>query len=177
MSENLAEKQVLIDEIHKISQDALSMIALQYRGMKSNELNSFRKEARELNVYSRVVKNTLARRAFEGTPYESCSDAMDGPNILLFAIEEPNSAAKLVTKLIQDKQTVEIKVLSLSGSGKLDVSQLKAVANLPNKEQALCMLLSCLQGPVRQVATQMSDVAGRLARVLQAVSEQKQSAV
>ena len=177
MSTNLAEKQVLIDEIHQINQDAPSMIALQYRGMKSNELNLFRKEARELNVFTRVVKNTLARRAFKDTPYEPCSDAMDGPNILLFALEEPNAAAKLVSKLIQDKKDINVQVLSVSGSGKLDISQLKTVANLPNKEQALCMLLSCLQGPVRQVATQMSDVAGRLARVLQAVSEQKQSAV
>ena len=86
MSAHLAEKQVLIDEIHQVSQDAPSMIALQYRGMKSNELNLFRKEARELNVFTRVVKNTLARRAFKNTPYESCSDAMDGPNILLFAL-------------------------------------------------------------------------------------------
>ncbi|HJN37193.1 MAG TPA: 50S ribosomal protein L10 [Gammaproteobacteria bacterium] len=176
MSVNLSEKKTVVDEINGVSQEAPCFIAMQYRGMTSNDLNNFRKEARESGVLSKVVKNTLARRALKGTPFEACSDALDGPNILLFSLNEPNSAAKLAVKYLNDNKAAKLQVLSLSGSGKLDHKQLKSVANMPNREQALSMLLSCLQGPVRQVATSLSDVAGRLARVVQAVSEQKQSA-
>jgi large subunit ribosomal protein L10 len=171
MSVNLSEKQSVIEEINEICQDSPCFIAMQYRGMSSNDLNNFRKDARDSGVVSRVVKNTLTRRALQGTPFEGCSDALTGPNILLFSLNEPNSAAKLAIKYLGNNKAVKMQVLSLSGSGKLDLKQLKSVANMPNREEALSMLLCCLQGPVRQVATQLSDVAGRLARVLQAVSE------
>jgi large subunit ribosomal protein L10 len=138
-------------------------------------MTALRKEARENKVTLRVVRNTLAKRAFEGTEYECVTDALVGPSLFGFSMEDPGAAARLFKDFAKTNDKFEVKVLAVSGQ-MLGADQLDVLAKLPTREEALAMLMSVMKAPVTKLARTMNEVPGKLVRTLAAVREQKEQA-
>lgn len=105
MSLNLAEKQAVVTEVAKVAASAHSAIAAEYRGLSVAQITNLRVKARETGVYLRVVKNTLARRAVQGTEFECLQSSLVGPLILAFSQQDPGAAARLFKEFLKEKPT------------------------------------------------------------------------
>jgi large subunit ribosomal protein L10 len=126
-------------------------------------------------VYLRVVRNTLAKRAFEGTDYECVNDTLAGPSLFGFSLEDPGAAARLFKDFAKENDKFEVKALSISGT-LMGADQLDVLAKLPTRDQALSMLMSVMKAPVTKLAQTMNEVPGKLVRTLAAVRDQKEQA-
>ena len=129
--------------------------------------------AREAGVEVRVIRNTLAKRAFEGTEFECLNDALLGPNIIAFSIEDPGAGARVFKAFAKENDAFEIRALSVGGQ-LLPAEQIDALATLPTRDQALSMLMSVMLAPVTKLARTFNDVPGQITRVVSAVADQKQ---
>ena len=91
----LEEKQAIVAEVHDVAGSALSAVVADYRGVSVDDMTTLRKSARDAGVQVKVVRNTLARRAFEGTELECLKDEILGPNIYAFSMEDPGAGARV----------------------------------------------------------------------------------
>ena len=171
MALRLEDKKAFVAEVNEVAGSALSAIAAEYRGLTVEEMTALRKDAREQGVYLRVVKNTLARRAFQGTDYECMNDSLKGPLILAFSKEDPGAAARLVKGFAKEHDALKAVSLSIGGQ-LLPPSELGTLADLPNLDQARAMLLGCLQAPLSQLVRTIAEPQAMLARTLGARGEQ-----
>tara|TARA_B100000530_G_scaffold273168_1_gene185879 strand:+ start:313 stop:834 length:522 start_codon:yes stop_codon:yes gene_type:complete len=169
----LKEKQAIVAEVNETANKALSAVMADYRGVSVDEMTSLRQQARDAGVHVKVIRNTLAKRAFEGTEFECLNEALLGPNILAFSIEDPGACARVFKDFAKDNESFEIKALSVGGK-MLPPEQIDVLAKLPSREQALAMLLSVMQAPITKLARTLNDVPGRVTRVVAAVRDQKQ---
>ncbi|KGE02530.1 50S ribosomal protein L10 [Pseudohaliea rubra] len=171
----LEDKKAIVAEVNETATNALSLVIADARGVSVDGMTALRKEARENQVTLRVVRNTLAKRAFEGTEYECVADALVGPSLFGFSMEDPGAAARLFKEFAKTNDKFEVKVLAVSGQ-MLGAEQLDVLAKLPTREEALSMLMSVMQAPVAKLARTMNEVPGKLVRTLAAVREQKEQA-
>ncbi len=169
----LKEKQAIVAEVNKTASKAISAVMADYRGVSVDDMTALRKTAREAGVQVRVIRNTLARRAFEGTEFECLNEALLGPNILAFSIEDPGAGARLFKDFAKENEEFEIKALSVGGK-LLPVEQIDALAKLPTRDQAISLLMAVMQAPVTKLAMTLNDIPGRVTRVVIAVRDQKQ---
>jgi large subunit ribosomal protein L10 len=121
------------------------------------------------------VKNTLARRAVNGTDYECLQDTLTGPLLLAFSQEDPGAAARVLKDFAKENDKLVIKALSVSGQ-LLAASEIDRLASLPTKEQAISMLMSVMQAPIAKLARTLNEVPGKLVRTVAAVRDAKQAA-
>jgi large subunit ribosomal protein L10 len=122
-----------------------------------------------------VIRNTLAKRAFEGTEYECMNEVMLGPNILAFSLEDPGAGARVFKDFAKENADFEIKALSVGGK-LLPADQIDALAKLPTRDEAIAMLMAVMQAPITKLARTLNDVPGKVTRVVAAVRDQKQEA-
>jgi len=169
----LKEKQAIVAEVNETASKALSAVMADYRGVSVDDMTTLRKTARESGVQVRVIRNTLAKRAFEGTEFECMNEAMLGPNILAFSLEDPGAGARLFKDFAKENDDFEIKALSVGGK-LLPAEQIDALAKLPTREEALALLMAVMQAPITKLVRTMNDVPGRVTRVVAAVRDQKQ---
>jgi large subunit ribosomal protein L10 len=153
------KKEVVADVIANVAK-AQTMVLAEYRGTTVAELTKLRSDARAKGVYMRVLKNTLARRAVVGTPFEVAADKMVGPLIYSFS-EDAVAAAKVVNDFAKGKEKFVITAGAYGGKV-LDKAAVQSLANIPSKEVLLSQLLGLMQSPV-----------SRMARVLAALAEKK----
>jgi len=170
----LEQKQQIVAEVNEVAASALSAVIADYRGLTVAEMTEMRVKARESGVYLRVVRNTLAKRAVEGTEYECLNDAFVGPTLLAFSQEDPGAAARLIKEYAKDYAELEVKALSIGGT-LLDADQLDRVAKLPTLDEARSMLMSVMQAPVVKLARSLNEVPSKLVRTIAAVRDQKQA--
>jgi large subunit ribosomal protein L10 len=170
----LEQKQQIVAEVNEVAASALSAVIADYRGLTVAEMTEMRVKARESGVYLRVVRNTLAKRAVEGTEYECLNDAFVGPTLLAFSQEDPGAAARLIKEYAKDFAELEVMALSIGGL-LLSADQLDRVAKLPTLDQARSMLMSVMQAPVVKLARSLNEVPGKLVRTIAAVRDQKQA--
>lgn len=175
MALRLEQKQIIVAEVNEVAVKALSAVLADYRGMTVTQLTSMRKRARESGVYLRVIRNTLARRAVQGTEYECLQEAFTGPTLLAFSKDDPGAAARLLKDCAKEFDKLQIKALSIGGK-LLAASDIDRLAKLPTKEQALAMLLAVLQAPIAKLARTMNEVPGKLVRTIAAIRDQKEAA-
>ena len=160
MSLNLQEKQAVVAEVSAKVAQAQTIVLAEYRGIEVGDITRLRANARQSGVYLRVLKNTLARRAVQGTPFEGLAEQMVGP--LLYGISaDAVAAAKVVHEFARTNDKLVIKAGAYNGKV-MDVAGVTALATVPPKEVLLAQLLGLLQSPV-----------SGLARVIAAVAEQK----
>ena len=177
MSLNLAEKQSVVAEVAKVAASAHAVVASEYRGLSVARLTALRVMARNNGVYLRVVKNTLARRALQGTDFECLQDSLVGPLILAFSQEDPGSAARVLKDFIKEPGNDKLVVKALAiGSRVLPATELDRLANMPTKEQAISLLLACLRAPLDKLARTLNEVPGKLVRTLEAIRQQQAAA-
>ena len=174
MALRLEEKKAIVSEVAQVATDAHSAIAAEYRGLSVGELTELRSKARQQGVYLRVVKNTLAKRALEGTPYECMRDSLVGPLMLAFSQEDPGSAARLVKDFTKENDLLAVKVISIGGEI-LDASELTKLSKLPTKEQAISMMMAVMKAPIEKFVRTLAEPHTKLVRTVTAVRDQKQA--
>lgn len=174
MALRLEQKQAIVAEVNEAAQNALAAVLSDYRGLTVAEMTEMRAKARANGVYLRVIRNTLAKRAIEGTEYECLDEAFVGPTMVAFSQEDPGAAARLIKDCAKEFDALEVKALSIGGE-LLEASQLDRVATLPTRDEALALLMSVMQAPVAKLARTFNEVPGKLVRTLAAVRDQKQA--
>ena len=167
MALRLEDKQALVEEVNAIAASALSAIAAEYRGMSVAQITELRAKARSQGVYVRVVKNTLARRAVEGTEFACLKDTLKGPLILAFSREDPGAAARICKDFAKGNEKLVTKAVAIGGAlyGPADLERL---ASLPTLDQARAMLLGVLQAPAAKLVRTLAEPPALVARVLAA---------
>lgn len=174
MSLNRQEKAIVIEEVTTQVAKAQSIVVAEYRGLDVASVTVLRKTAREQGVYLRVLKNSLARRAVAGTPFEALSAKLTGP--LIYGISaDPVNAAKVLSAFAKDNEKLVIKAGSLPNSV-LDVNGVKALATMPTRDELLSKLLGTMQAPIATFVRTLNEVPTKFVRGLAAVRDQKQAA-
>ena len=172
MALRLEDKKALVKEVNAVAGDSVTAVAAEYRGLSVAEMTDLRKEARNAGVYMRVVKNTLARRAVEGTEFECMQETLKGPILLAFAKDDPGAAARVIKAFAKEHEALQ--AVSLSAGGHLlPASDLDKLADLPTLDQARGMLLGVLMAPMNQLARTLAEPSAMLARTLSARGEQE----
>ena len=164
MALNIEGKKAVVEELSAVIAEAGSMVAAEYRGLSVEQMTNLRIKAREANVTVQVVKNTLAKRAVQGTPFEDMADTFSGPLVFAFSGEELGTAARVFKDFAKDNEALVVRSLSI-GEGALDASELASIAALPTYDEAISQLLYVMKEPV-----------AKLTRGLNAVKEQKEEA-
>ncbi|MEL7450475.1 MAG: 50S ribosomal protein L10 [Pseudomonadota bacterium] len=168
----LDEKKALVAEVSAIAAEALSVVGAEYRGLTVGQMTELRANARQQGVYLRVVKNSLAKRAVEGTEFECIQEALNGPLVLAFSQEDPGAAARLVKDFAKDNEKLVPKVVSVGGE-LLAANDLERLASLPTREQALAMLMGVMQAPITKFVRTLAEPHTKLVRVIAAVKDAK----
>jgi len=171
----IEQKKLVVAEVAEVASKAYSAVGAEYRGLTVEQMTAMRVKARESGVYLRVIKNTLAKRAVEGTEFACIRESLTGPLVLAFSLEDPGSAARLMKDFAKEYDKLEVKIVALGGQ-LLSASDLERVASLPTREEALSMLLSVMQAPIAKLARTLNEVPGKLVRTVAAIRDQKQAA-
>ena len=171
---NLEGKKALVSEVSAVAAKAQSVVAAEYRGITVAQMTELRSKARASGVYMRVVKNTLARKALEGTPFESMGETLKGPLVLAFSKDDPGAAARVIKDFAKTNDKLVTTSLSLGGPV-LNRKDLDKVASLPTKEQALSMLLGVIKAPLQKLVGTLAAPQVKFVRTLVAIRDQKQA--
>jgi large subunit ribosomal protein L10 len=171
----LEDKKAIVNEVAEVAQQSLSLVAAEYNGLTVSQLTNLRKSARESGVYMRVVRNTLARRALEGTQFDCIRSELVGPLVLAFSKDDPGAAARLIKEFIKQNEKLKVKALAID-SQLLPASGLEQLASLPTYDQAIALLMSVMNAPVTKLARTMAETYTQLVRVVAAVKDAKQAA-
>lgn len=175
MALRLEGKKEIVAEVAEIAKQSLSAVAASYAGLTVAQLTALRKSARQSGVAVKVVRNTLARRAFQGTQFACMDEALVGPLILAFSQEDPGAAARLMKDFAKKFEKLEVRALSLDGK-LLAAKDLNAVASLPTRDQAIALLMSVMKAPVVQFVRTLAEPHAKLVRTIAAIRDKKQQA-
>lgn len=162
MALGLEEKKAIVAEVQEAADGALSAVVADSRGVTVGAMTALRKEAREAGVWMKVVRNTLARRAVEGTDYECLTDTLVGPTLIAFSKEHPGAAARIFKAFAKENEEFEVRAGAFEG----EVVDLNMLATLPTYDEAIAKLMSVMK----------EASAGKLVRVLAAIRDEKESA-
>jgi large subunit ribosomal protein L10 len=172
---SLEQKKAVVSEVSEVAANAHSAIAAEYLGLSVGDMTALRAKARENSVYVRVVKNTLAKRAIEGTEFECMSEALVGPLVLAFSQEDPGAAARVIQDFAKQNDKLVVKVVSIGGK-LLAPGDIKRLADMPTKEQAISMLMAVMKAPIEKLARTLAEPHAKLVRTVAAIRDQKQAA-
>jgi large subunit ribosomal protein L10 len=166
----LEDKRAIVATVNQIASTAQSAIAAEYRGLTVTQMTQLRDQARQADVYLRVVKNTLARRAVRETHFECLQELLVGPVVLAFSINDPGAAARVIREFAKQNDKLVVKGIAIGGQ-LLTASKLERVANLPTYPQALSQLMSVILAPISQLVRTIQEPYAKLVRTLAAVRE------
>lgn len=175
MALNLEQKKAVVAEVAEVAKSALSAVAAEYRGLTVEELTELRAKARKDGVFLKVAKNTLVRRAVEGTEFECMQDMLTGPLLLAFSMEDPGAAARLVKDYSKDHEHLVARQVAIGGQ-LFDASELERLSKLPTREQALAILMGVMKAPVEKFVRTLAEPHAKLVRTFAAVRDAKQAA-
>lgn len=175
MSLSLDGKKNIVKEVAEVASRSNAAIAAEYRGLSVADMTRLRRSARDANVVLRVVRNTLARRALEGTEFACMRDGLIGPLLLAFSPDEPGAAAKLVRDFARENDKLVVKLVA-TGGRLLETSAIESLADLPSREQAIGLLMGVMKAPIEKLARTLAAPYSVLVRTVVAVRDQKQAA-
>ena len=175
MALSIEQKKQVVAEIATVAAGALSVVAAEYRGLTVEEMTELRRQARDSGVYLRVAKNTLVRRAVEGTEFACLGDHLTGPLVFAFSDEDPGASARLIKAFAKDHDKLSAKLVSVGGQ-LFDGSELDRLATLPTRDQALAILMGVMRAPIGKLVRTLAEPPAKLVRTLAAVRDQKQAA-
>jgi large subunit ribosomal protein L10 len=171
---SLEQKQAMVSEVAAKLQGAQSLIVAEYRGLNVERVTQLRSKARKSGVWLRVLKNTLARRAVKGTPFEKLSDKMVGP--LMYGIsQDPVAGAKVLSEFAKENELFVIKAGAMPNAV-MSAQDIKALAQLPSREQLIATLLGTLQAPATKLVRTLNEVPAKFVRTLAAYRDSKEKA-
>ena len=174
MSLSLEQKQAVVSEIAAQLAKAQAVIVAENRGLPVEVVTGLRAKARKSGLYLRVLKNTLARRAVKGTPFEKLAEQMSGP--LMYGIaQDPVAGAKVLAEFAKDNELFVLKGGAMPNA-MMSVKDVKALATMPSREELLAKLVGTLQAPIAKLVRTMNEVPGKFVRTLAAVQAAKEKA-
>ncbi|WP_151710606.1 50S ribosomal protein L10 [Acinetobacter brisouii] len=161
----IEDKKQIVAEVSEVAAKAFSVVVANYQGSSVEQLTQLRVEARKLGVTTRIVRNTLAKRALQDTPFNILNDDLVGPTILGFSTSEDDmgAAARLFEEFAKTNKAFELKAAAFDGKV-YQGAEISVIANLPNQEKALTMLANVLQAPI-----------SKLGRLITALKEKNES--
>lgn len=171
----LEDKKTIVSEVADVAKQSLSLVAAEYSGLTVSQLTDLRKTARDSGVYMRVVRNTLARRALEGTQFACMQQALVGPLVLAFSKDEPGAAARMIKEFAKSNEKLKVMALAIDNQ-LLPASGLDTLASLPTRLEAIAMLMSVMKAPITKLVRTMAEPHAKLVRTFAAVRDAKQSA-
>src|SRR5688500_13331008 len=160
----------MVSEVSAKLAGAQALIVAEYRGLDVEHVTQLRAKARKSGLYLRVLKNTLARRAVQGTPFEKLTDQLVGP--LMYGIAaDPVAGAKVMSEFAKDNEQFVIRAGAMPNS-LMSAKDIKALALLPSRNELLAKLLGTMQAPVTKLVRTMNEVPARFVRTLAAFRDQ-----
>ncbi|OQW95346.1 MAG: 50S ribosomal protein L10 [Beggiatoa sp. IS2] len=168
----LEGKKRIVTEVKEVAMQAQAVVIAEYRGMAVSEMDELRVLARKAGVKIRVVRNTLARRAVEETPYKCIQASLVGPVALAFSPEEPRVIARLIRDFAKTHSKLVVKNVALGGR-LLVGTDLDKVAKLPTYKEAIGTLMGTLQAPITQLVRTLAEPHTKLVRTLAAIRDSK----
>ena len=175
MALNIEQKKAVVADMADVANKALAAVAAEYRGLTVEEMTELRVKAREGGVYLKVAKNTLVRRAVEGTEYECMQESLTGPLLFAFSMEDPGAAARLVKDYSKDHDNLIAKLVAVGGE-LYDASELERLSSLPTYDQAIAILMGVMKAPVEKFVRTLVEPHTKLVRVIAAIKDAKQAA-
>lgn len=169
------EKEALIAEMQGKFKKADAAFIAEYQGIKAIDMNDIRKSFRESSVEFKVVRNTLARRAMAGSDSEVLKDHLNGPVAIVFSYKDAAGAAKKLTDFAKDRPSLKIRLGAL-GKKVINISEIKALAELPSREVLISKMLGSMKSPVTGFVGVLSGIQRKFLYALNAVKDKKASA-
>ena len=151
-------KQPIVDEISAQVKDAASVVVVDARGLTVAEDTQLRKQLREAGVSYKVYKNTLMKRAFEGTDFAALDEVLEGPSAIAVSKDDATAPARILAKFAKTASNLEIKAGVVEGTF-YDAKGMAAVASVPSREELLSKLLGSLQSPITNFARVLNQIA------------------
>jgi large subunit ribosomal protein L10 len=174
VSLNRQEKAAVVEEVGALVAQSQSIVVAEYRGLDVDAVTKLRRQARSQGVQLRVLKNTLARRAVNGTAFAGLSDKMVGPLVYGFSAD-PVAAAKVLSGFARDHDKLVIKAGAMPDFV-MDEAGVKALATMPSREELLAKLMATMQAPIGQFVRTLNEVPARFVRTVAAVRDAKEKA-
>lgn len=172
MGLNLDQKKAVVADVAAVVAGAQVIVIAENRGLEVGDVTRLRAQARAQGIYLRVLKNTLARRAVAGTPFEGLANEMTGP--LLYGMSaDPVSAAKVLQEFVKGNDKLVIKGGALANHV-LDAAGVKALASMPSREELLATLLGTMQAPIAKFVQTLNEVPGKFVRTLAALRDERE---
>ena len=175
MALTIEQKKAVVAEVADAANKALAAVAAEYRGLTVKEMTDLRVKAREDGVFLKVAKNTLVRRAVEGTEYECMQDSLTGPLMFAFSMDDPGAAARLVKEYSKDHENLIAKLVAVGGE-LYDASELERLSRLPTYDQAIAMLMGVMKAPIEKFVRTLAEPHTKMVRTVAAVRDAKQAA-
>lgn len=174
MTVTLAAKKAVVEEVSSVASKAISAVIADYRGLTVNQMTQLRSQARKSGIYLKVVRNTLSRRAFEGTEFSCLNDKLVGPLFIALSTEAPSDAARLIKDFSKTFEKLQVKALSVGGK-LYSADQLDTVASLPTKDEAIAKLMYVMKAPVEKFVRTLAEPHAKLVRTVAAIKDKKQN--
>lgn len=172
MALTLQQKQEIVAGVRTQAEKSLSFVAAEYGGLTVAKMTKMRNKARENGIFLKVIKNSLARKAFEGTDFSTANTRLKGQLIYLIGGESPGMAARLAKDFAKEHEQFRVHVLAV-GSNVYSPESIDAVAALPTKDEALSKLLSCMQAPIAKFVRTLAEPQAKLVRTIAAIKDTK----
>jgi len=172
---NLEGKKAVVAEVAEVASNAYSAVAAEYRGLSVSAMTELRIAARNENVYLRVVRNTLAKRAVEGTDFACMQEGMTGPLVFGFSQEDPGAVARVMSNFAKENDKLEVKMVSLGGK-LLAATDLDKLAKMPTKDQAIGILMGTMKAPIEKFVRTLVAPTSKMVRTVAAVRDAKEAA-
>ena len=153
-----AQKQIIIDEIKEKLEKAQSAVVIDYIGITVAEADAMRKKLREANVDYTVYKNTLVKRAIEGTKYEELAQVLDGPSAFALSYEDATAPARVIDEVMKDYKKMSFKAGVVEGVY-YDAEGIEAIAAIPGRDQLIAKFIGSVQSPVSKLLRTFQAIA------------------
>jgi len=175
MALTLEQKKAVVAEVSEVAKTAHSAVAAEYRGITVEKMTEMRAKARSEGVYLKVAKNTLVKRAVEGTEFECMVEELTGPLLFAFSIEDPGAAARLVKGFSKGEDKLVVRLVAM-GARLYQASEIERLASLPTRDQAIAMVMGVMKAPVEKFVRTLAEPHTKLVRTAAAVRDSKQAA-
>ena len=151
-------KQPIVQAIAEDIKDAASVVLVDYRGLTVAEDTALRKQLREAGIVYKVCKNTMMKRAFEGTDFAALDEHLEGPSAIAISKDDATAPARILCKFAKDAKALELKAGVVEGTV-YDVAGLTELSKVPSREELLSKLLGSLQSPITNLARVLNQIA------------------
>ncbi len=151
-------KQPIVEEIKAHIEKAQSAVLVDYRGITVEQDTILRRKMREEGVVYKVYKNTMLRRAFEGTDFAQLDQHLEGTTAIAFGIEDATAPARIISEVMKEATTISFKGAVVEGTY-YDAEGTKAIANIPSRDVLISKLLGSLQSPITNLARVLNQIA------------------